>query len=191
LKNSGGASRYCPICKTERKARGELLRPPRHHSDHDRADQPSTPRRVHHRGRDGVGAVPTRGVHPEQARQFMALNPAFARPVSASLAEKWGRVRGREEIEALGPRVTGARFDENQPLSQQRTTAVVRRAVQARVQARQRELTDQADQARTCAVAARTHQRLTNGQRQQAGGRAAARARTRSTSHRREGGHER
>jgi hypothetical protein len=160
LKNSGGASRYCLICKSERKARGEPLRPPRHHSHHDRADQPPTPRRQQLRGRDGVGAVPTRGVHPKQARQFMALNPAFARPATASLAQQWGRVRGREEIEALGPRVTGARFDENQPLSQKRTTAVVRRAVQARVQARQRELADQAEQARTRAVAARTHQRL-------------------------------
>ena len=29
LKNSGGASRYCPICQDERKARGQFRRPPR------------------------------------------------------------------------------------------------------------------------------------------------------------------
>jgi hypothetical protein len=68
LKNSGGAARRCPICKQERQAHR-----------HDRQQQP--PR---------AGAVPTRGVRPGQARAFMALNPGFARPVSVSLAEKWG-----------------------------------------------------------------------------------------------------
>jgi Ni,Fe-hydrogenase III component G len=102
-----------------------------------------------------------------------------------------GRVRGREEIEALSPRVSGARFEENQQLSQQRTAAITRRAVQARVQARQRQLADQAERTRTSAVAERTHQRLTNAGRQQAGGRAAARSRSRPTSSPREGGHER
>jgi hypothetical protein len=132
--------------------------------------------------------VPTRGVRPEQARAFMGLNPAFARRASGSLAQQWGRVRGREEIEALGPRVTGARFEENQPLSQERTVAITRRAVQARVQARQRELDDRAERTRTRAVAARTHQHLAD-----RAERAATRRRDRSlqSSSPREGGHER
>jgi predicted GIY-YIG superfamily endonuclease len=193
LKNSGGASRYCPICRDERKARGEHLRPPRGRDDHhpEGADQPPAPRRARNRGRESaVGAVPTRGVRPGQAREFMALNPAFARPVSGSLVQQWGRVRGREEIEALGPRVTGARFEENQPLSQKRTTAVIRRAVQARVQARHRELDERAEQTRTRAVAARTHQQLTN-RADRAGQRPHRRDRAQPTSNPREGGHER
>jgi hypothetical protein len=87
LKNSGGASRYCPICKDERNARGGLRRPPRGRGDRhpDRADQPPAPRRARNRGRESaVGAVPTRGVRPGQARAFMALNPAFARPAPRS-----------------------------------------------------------------------------------------------------------
>ncbi len=121
----------------------------------------------------------------------MRLNPAFARPVSASLAQQWGRVRGREEIEALSPRVTGARFEENQPLSQQRATAVTKRAVQARVEARQRQLADQAEQTRPRAVAARTHQRLATSQDQRADRRPAGRDRDQQSSNSREGGHER
>jgi hypothetical protein len=104
--------------------------------------------------------APSRGVRPRQVREFMALNPGFARPVNASLAKQWGRVRGREEIEALTPRVTGARFEENELLSQQRVSAVTRRAKQARVLARQQQLADRAEQTRTQQVAARTHQRL-------------------------------
>jgi hypothetical protein len=167
LKNRHGASRYCPICQDQRKAHG-----------HDHQQQPR------------AGAVPTRGVRPGQARAFMALNPSFGRPVSASLAEKWSRLRGREEIEALGPRVSGARFEENQQLSQQRTVAITRRAVQARIQARQRQLADHAEQARTRAVAAHTHQRLANAGREHTGGRAAPRERSQPPSQRREGGHE-
>ncbi len=194
LKNSGGASRYCPICQDERKARGEFRRPGREPADrHPNRDHEAATRALerHQRRQPTSEAVPTRGVRPSQARQFMALNPSFARPVSASLAEKWGRVRGREEIEALGPRVTGARFEENQQLSQQRTAAITRRAVQARVQARQRRLADQAEQTRARAVAARAHQRLANGERERAGGRPALRGRTQPTSNPREGGHER
>jgi predicted GIY-YIG superfamily endonuclease len=192
LKNSGGASRYCPICKDERKARGQLLRPPRRGDhQHDRSDQPPASHHARGRGREGAGSVPTRGVRPEQARVFMGLNPAFERPVRASLAQQWGRVRGREEIEALGPRVTGARFEENQPLSQDRTTAVVRRAVQARVQARHRELEHQAEQARPRAVAARTHQRLAGRPAERASRPAHRRDRTRQPTNPREGGHER
>ena len=162
LKNSGGASRYCPICQDERKARGE---PRRRSRNGDRHADPATraanaPPQRHHGYQPGPAAVPTRGVRPQQAREFMALNPAFARPVSASLAKQWGRVRGREEIEALTPRVTGARFEENQQLSQQHVAAVTKRAVQARVLARQQQFDQRAEQTRTQAIAARTHQRL-------------------------------
>ena len=193
LKNSGGASRYCPICQQERKARGEFRRAPRGRGE--RRVGPSTrmPRADQARddGHQPGGPVPTRRVRPEQVREFMALNPSFARPVSASLAKQWGRVRGREQLETLTPRVVGARFEENQLLSQQRAAAVTKRAVQARMQARQRHLDDQAEQARTRAVAARTHQRLANAGRERAGGRAAPRGRSQPTSNPREGGHER
>ncbi len=193
LKNSGGAARRCPICKDERAAQRESRSAPTR--GHGRGEGPGG-RPVRGATRQEVreaasAAVPTRGVRPGRAREFMALNPSFARPVSASLAVKWGRVRGREEIEALGPRVTGARFDENQPLFQQRVAAITRRAVQARVQARQRQLADQAEQTRTRAVAARAHQRLANGQRERPGGRPAQRDRHQQSSDRREGGHER
>jgi len=194
LKNSGGASRYCPICQDERKARGQSRRPPSsradRHQDH-RADAAAGHLERDRGHRPGTGAVLTRGVRPGHARAFMRLNPAFARPVSASLAQQWGRVRGREEIEALSPRVTGARFEENQPLSQQRATAVTKRAVQARVEARQRQLADQAEQTRPRAVAARTHQRLATSQDQRADRRPAGRDRDQQSSNSREGGHER
>jgi hypothetical protein len=134
---------------------------------------------------------PPRSVRGEQGREFLALNPSFARPAGASLAKQWGRVRGREQLETLTPRVVGARFEENQLLSQQRATAITKRAVQARVQARHRQLADQAEQARTRAVAARTHQRLANAGRERADGRAAPRGCSRPTSDPREGGHER
>jgi hypothetical protein len=193
LKNSGGASRYCPICQQERKARGEFRRGPRGRGE--RRVGPSTriPRADQARdaGRQPGGTGPSRGVPPEQVREFMALNPSFARPAGASLAKQWGRIRGREQLETLTPRVVGARFEENQLLSQQRAAAVTNRAVQARVQARQRQLADQAEQTRTRAVAARTHQRLANGQREHADGRAATRGRSQPTSDPREGGHER
>jgi hypothetical protein len=193
LKNSGGASRYCPICQQERTARGEFRRAPR--SRGERRVGPSTrmPRADQARadGHQPGGTGPSRRVRPEQVREFMALNPSFARPVSASLAKQWGRVRGREQIETLTPRVVGARFEENQLLSQQRAAAVTKRAIQARVEARQRQLADQAEQARTRAVAARTHQRLANAGREHADWRAAPRGRTRPASDPREGGHER
>ena len=195
LKNSGGASRYCPICQQERAARGQLRRAPRGRGE--RRVSPSTrmPRADQARAdghQPGVGTAPTpRRVRPEQAREFMALNPSFARPVSASLAKQWGRVRGREQIETLTPRVVGARFEENELLSQQRAAAITKRAVQARVEARQRQLADQAEQARTRAVAARAHQRLADAGRERADRRAAPRGRTRPTSNPREGGHER
>jgi len=193
LKNSGGASRYCPICQQERTARGEFRRAPRGRGE--RRVGPSTrmPRadQAREAGHQPGGTGPSRGVRAEQVREFMALNPSFARPVGASLAKQWGRVRGREQLETLTPRVVGARFEENELLSQQRAAAVTRRAVQARVAARQRQLDDQAEQARTRAVAARTHQRLANGRREHADGRAAPRGRSRPTSNPREGGHER
>jgi hypothetical protein len=121
----------------------------------------------------------------------MRLNPSFARPVSASLAQQWGRVRGREEIETLGPRVTGARFEENQQLSQKRAAAVTKLAIQARVEARQRQLADRAEQTRTRAVAARAHQRLATSQSERAGQRPHQRGRSQQSSNPREGGHER
>jgi predicted GIY-YIG superfamily endonuclease len=195
LKNSGGASRYCPICQDERKTRGQFRRPPRSRGDRhpDRRADAAAGHLERDRGHQpGAAAVPTRGVRPGQARAFMRLNPSFARPVSASLAQQWGRVRGREEIEALTPRVTGARFEENQQLSQQRAAAVTKRAVQARVEARQRQLADQAEQTRNRAVAARTHQRLATSQGERADRRPAGRDRNQqTTSNRREGGHER
>ena len=104
--------------------------------------------------------MPTRGITPTQARAFLALNEAFARPVSASLAKQWGRVRGREQIDLLGPPVTRAWFEENQQPSQQRAFMVIRRGVQARVQARQLRAADHAEQHCTRAMAGRTGQRL-------------------------------
>jgi hypothetical protein len=198
LKNSGGASRYCPICQQERAARGEFRRAPRSRGQRHVGPSTRMPRADQARadGHQPGGTAPTpRRVRPEQVREFMALNPSFARPVSASLAKQWGRVRGREQLETLTPRVVGARFEENELLSQQRAAAVTKRAVQARVearvQARQRQLADQAEQTRTRAVAARAHQRLANAGRERAGGRAAPRGRSRPTSNPREGGHER
>ncbi len=139
LKNQGGASRRCPICLGQHATLGR------------RHDQPATQR---------AEAVPTRGTTPAQARTFLALNEAFARPVAASPAKQWARVRGREQIELLSPRVTGAWFEENAQPSQHRAHAVIRRGVQARVQARQQRAADHAEQQRTQAIAGRTRQRL-------------------------------
>jgi hypothetical protein len=155
LKRQGGASRYCPICQAERKARGLPTRP----AGQARPAGPTT--------RPGAGAVPTRGVHPDHARAFLWLNPGFARPVGASLAAQWGRVRGREAVELAGPRVTVAWFDENRQLTQRRVAAIGRRATRAQAQARAEQAAEQAEQARTRALAARTRQRLTARQPQQ------------------------
>jgi hypothetical protein len=138
LKRQGGASRRCPIC----------------------LDQHAAPGRRHEQTAQTVRAVPTRGTTPTLARAFLALNEDFARPVGASPAKQWGRVRGREQVELLSPRVTGAWFEENQQLSQQRAHAIVRRGVQARVQARQQRLAERAEEQRTQQVTARTRQRL-------------------------------
>jgi hypothetical protein len=139
LKRQGGASRRWPIC----------------------LDQPATPGRRHDQpATERPQAVPTRGTTPAQARAFLELNPKFARPVGVSPAKQWGRVRGREQIDLLSPRVTGAWFEENQQVSQHRAHAVVRRGVQARVQARQHQLAERAEQQRPQQVAARTRQRL-------------------------------
>jgi hypothetical protein len=155
LKNQGGASRYCPICQAERKARGLPRRPTPAPAGR---QQPARP---------GATSVPTRGVTPDQARTFLALNPAFARPVGVSLAVQWGRVRGREAVELAAPRVTVAWFDENRQLTQRRVAAIGRRATRARTQARAEEAAERAEQARTRALAARTRQRLTARQPQQ------------------------
>jgi hypothetical protein len=136
LKAQGGASRRCPIC----------------------LDQPATPVQ---RARTAP-AVPTRGTTPEQARAFLELNPKFARPVAASPATQWARVRGREQVELLSPRGTGTWFEENQQPSQHRAHAIVRRGLQARAQARQQQAADRAEQQRPQALAGRTRQRLAN-----------------------------
>jgi hypothetical protein len=155
LKRQGGASRYCPICQAERKARGLPRRP-----------TPAGPA-----ARPGATSVPTRGVSPDQARAFLALNPAFARPVGVSLAAQWGRVRGREAVELAGPRVTVAWCDENRQLTQRRVAAIGRRATRAQARARAEQAAEQAERTRPRALGARTRQRLAARQpRQRAGG---------------------
>jgi hypothetical protein len=172
LKNQGGASRYCPICQDQRKARGIPRRAtPSRTAPAARAGrngrQPAGPPE-----RPDADAVPTRGTTPGRVAAFLALNPGFARPVRASLAGQWGRARGREAVELLGPRVTTAWFEENRQLSQQRAAVVTRRAARARTHARQQQAAEQAEQARLHAIAARTSQRLAAA-RQHAGERAA------------------
>jgi hypothetical protein len=139
LKQQGGASRRCPICLDQHATPGQ------------RHDQAATRR---------APAVPTRGTTPAQARTFLELNPKFARPVGAAPAKQWGRVRGREAIDLLTPRVTGAWFEENAQPSQHRAHAVVRRGVQARTQARHQRAAERAEQQRIQALAGRTRQRL-------------------------------
>jgi hypothetical protein len=160
LKRQGGASRYCPICQAERKARGLPRRPtPTRTPQAASADgNDRQPARVTQR--PGADAVPTRGTTPGRVVAFLGLNPGFARPVGASVAAQWGRVRGRETVELLGPRVTVAWYDENQQLSQWRAAVVRRRAVRARAQARAEHAAEHAEQTRTRALAARTHRRL-------------------------------
>jgi len=156
LKRQGGASRHCPICQEDRKARGLPRRPPR--------DQRAAPGSSSHNGDRSRGrwasAVPTRGTRPERVAAFLELNPKFALPAGASQAKQWGRARGREEIELLTPRVTTAAFEENQQPSQHRVATITRRAVQARLAARQHRAAARAEHTRTRELAARTHQRL-------------------------------
>jgi predicted GIY-YIG superfamily endonuclease len=174
LKRQGGASRYCPICQEDRKARGLPRRPPR-----DRAASGSSSRNGDRPGRPWAAAVPTRGTRPERVAAFLELNPKFALPAGASQAKQWGRARGREQIELLTPRVTTAAFEENQQPSQHRVATITRRAVQARLQARQHRNATRAEQGRTRELAARTHQQLTN--RQQPADRGAAGSRPHRT----------
>lgn len=177
LKRQGGASRYCPICQEDRRARGLSRRPPR--------EQRATPGNARCNGDQRLGrwasAVPTKGIRPERVAAFLELNPKFALPAGASQAKQWGRARGREQIELLTPRVTTAVFEENQQPSQHRVATITRRAVQARRAARQHRNADRAEQARTRELAARTHQRLTSRQqpatRESAGARRAHRTR--------------
>jgi hypothetical protein len=161
LKNQGGASRRCPIC----------------------LDQPATPGQRHDQA--AQAAVPTRGTTPSQARAFLQLNPEFARPVAASPAKQWGRVRGREQVELLSLRVTGAWFEENAQLSQHRIHAVVRRGVQARVQARQHQLAERAERQRAQALASRTRRRLANAREHPTGGERHARHQRKEDAHER------
>jgi len=160
LKRQGGASRYCPICQAERKARGLPRRPPR---DHPTARERSS-RNGDRPGGPWAAGVPTRGTRAERVAAFLALNPKFALPAGASQAKQWGRARGREQIELMTPRVSTAVFEQNQQPSQHRVATITRRAVQARLAARQHRNATQAEQARTRELAARTHQRLTNRQ---------------------------
>jgi predicted GIY-YIG superfamily endonuclease len=159
LKRQGGASRYCPICQEDRKARGLPRRPPR-----DRTTQGSSSRNCDQPRPRWASAVPTRGTRPERVAAFLELNPKFALPAGASQAKQWGRARGREQLELLTPRVTTAVFEENQQPSQHRVATITRRAVQARLQARQHRTAARVEQGRTRELAARTHQRLTNRQ---------------------------
>jgi hypothetical protein len=156
LKRQGGASRYCPICQADRKARGLPRRPPRDQqptwaASRRDGDQP--------RGRWAT-AVPTRGTRPERVAAFLELNPTFALPAGASQAKQWGRARGREQIDLLTPRVTTAVFEENQQPTQHRVATITRRAVQARLAARQRRNATRTEQDRTRDLAARTHRQL-------------------------------
>jgi predicted GIY-YIG superfamily endonuclease len=160
LKRQGGASRYCPICQADRKARGLPRRP----SHDQRASRESSSRNGDSPGSRWAAAVPTRGTRPERVAAFLALNPAFALPAGASLAKQWGRARGREQIELLTPRVSTAAFEENQQPSQHRVATITRRAVQARLQARQHRNATRTEQRRTRDLASRTHQRLTTRQ---------------------------
>lgn len=150
LKRQGGASRHCPICQEDRKARGLPRRSTRDQSAGSNQQSP-TP---------WAAAVPARGTRPDRVAAFLALNPGFTRPARASQAKQWGGARSREEVELLGPRVTGAAWDENAQPSQHRVATVTRRAVQARIQARQQRSDQRAEQTRTHELAARTHQRL-------------------------------
>ena len=156
LKRQGGASRHCPICQEDRKARGLPRRPTRDQPV--RGDQRSRPNQQPRN--QWAAAVPTRGTRPDRVRAFLALNPGFARPARASQAKQWGGARSREEVELLGPRVTSASYDENAQPSQHRVATITRRAVQARIQARQQRTADRAEHTRTRDLAARTHQRL-------------------------------
>jgi hypothetical protein len=157
LKNQGGASRRCPICHDQR---------PTQHAGRNQAAGAAAP------------AVPTRGITPTQARAFLALNEAFARPVSASLAKQWGRVRGREQIDLLAHRSRGPGLRRTSSPSQQRAFTVIRRGVQAR----QLRAADHAEQHRTRAMAGRTGQRLAGARAHPAG---------RAVRERKQGGHER
>jgi hypothetical protein len=162
LKQQGGASRRCPIC----------------------LDQPAAPGQRHDQT-TAQPAVPTRGTTPAQARAFLELNPKFARPVGAAPAKQWARVRGREAIELLSPRVTGAWFEENHQPSQHRAHAVVRRGVQARVQARQHQLAERAERQRAQTLASRTRRRLANAREHPAGGERHARHQRKEDAHER------
>jgi predicted GIY-YIG superfamily endonuclease len=160
LKRQGGASRYCPICQADRKARGLPRRPPHNQ----RATPGNSSRNGDRPARQWTPAVPTRGTRPERVAAFLKLNPLFALPAGASQAKQWGRARGREHIELMTPRVTAAVFEENQQPSQHRVATITRRAVQARLQARQHRNAAQAEQGRIRELAARTHQQLTRQQ---------------------------
>jgi predicted GIY-YIG superfamily endonuclease len=160
LKRQGGASRYCPICQEDRKARGLPRRP----LPNQRATPASSSRNGDRAREQWAPAVPTKGTRPERVAAFLELNPKFALPAGASQAKQWGRARGREQLELMTPRVTTAVFEENQQPSQHRVATITRRAVQARLQARQHRASQQAEQGRIRELASRTHRQLTRQQ---------------------------
>jgi hypothetical protein len=167
LKQQGGASRRCPLCRSDRAAGATV---------HARPAATTTPRRIWPAGHSQT--VPA--TRSEQRRAFLALNPGFARPAGAPLGTQWHRVRGREDVEVLTPRVVTARFEENEQLSQQRAATVIRCAVRARITARQQRAAEQTDRDRPGALLERTRRQLHAARDRQAhrptgGGRQAAR----------------
>jgi hypothetical protein len=136
------------------------------------AGQPTTSTRANCAA---IGTMGGRGPdprHPPRPSPGVPRAESRVRPARAGVAAKqWGGTRSREEVELLGPRVTSAAWDENAQPSQHRVATVTRRAVQARLQARQQRTAARAEQTRTRELAARTHQRLLARQRQAGGSR--------------------
>jgi hypothetical protein len=130
LKRRGGARRHCPLCKQQR--------------DH----------------RDQQDTRPTAPAGSDSMRVFLRLNPAFARPAGASQVTQAHRVRGREQVEALGARVTTAWAEENQRTQQARYAAITRRLITARTLPRQHRAANRAERDRRRTFAHRTHQRI-------------------------------
>jgi predicted GIY-YIG superfamily endonuclease len=74
LKRQGGASRHCPICQEDRKARGLTRR-----SSHESGKSKPVPA-WGQPGQQWAAAVPTRGTRPDRVQAFLELNPGFAGP---------------------------------------------------------------------------------------------------------------
>jgi hypothetical protein len=165
LKRQGGASRHCPICQDDRKARG-LPRRPSRDRDHGQGDQRPNRGQGH---QQWAPAVPTRGTRPDRVRAFLELNLGFAARASfPGQAMGWRPQprRGR----AARPQSYQRHLGREPPALPARVATVTRRAVQARLQARQERTAHSAEQTRSRDLAARTHQRLLAHQRRQAAG---------------------